>query len=296
VRFATQLKFEIHEKTLEAIIETNERLNIISQERVTAEFNNILLAEKPSYGLELLKKTGILKIIFPELDLLEGIDQRQDFHHKDVFYHTLQVVDNIAEKTDKLELRLTALLHDIAKPETKRFIEGTGWTFHGHEEVGAGMADRICRRMRYPLNTIKYLKKLVRLHLRPMQLVDENVTDSALRRLAYESGDALDDLLTLCRADITSKNPEKVRLYLQNFDRVERRIKEVAEKDKLRAFQPVLTGNDIMKILNIPPGPKVGELKRNIVDAILDGKIPNEYQACYNYLMEMKEKNIFGQE
>jgi len=296
VRFATQLKFEIHEQTLAAIIETNERLNIISQERITAEFNKILLAEKPSSGIDLLKKTGVLKIIFPELDLLEGIDQRQDFHHKDVFYHTLQVVDNIAERTDKMELRLTALLHDIAKPQTKRFIEGIGWTFHGHEEVGACMAERICRRMRYPLNTIKYVKKLVRLHLRPIQLVDENVTDSALRRLAYESGDVLDDLLSLCRADITSKNPEKVRLYLQNFDRVEKRIKEVEEKDKLRAFQPVLTGNDIMKILNIPPGPQVGELKRNIVDAILDGKISNEYEACYNYLMEIKKKSISGLE
>lgn len=289
IRFAAQLEFRIEPETYKAIIKTRERLSIISQERITAEFSKILLAPKPSTGLNLLKESGILKIIFPELDQLAGVDQRKDFHHKDVFYHTLQVVDNIAAKTDKFELRLTALLHDIAKPQTKKFIEGIGWTFHGHEELGARMVNRIGRRMRLPLDTIKYVQKLVRLHLRPMQLVDEDVTDSAIRRLAYEAGEEIDDLLTLCRADITSKNPEKIRRFLENFDRVEKRIREVEEKDRMRSFKPAITGNDIMEVLKIPPGPVVGKIKKSIVDAILDGNIPNERDACMDYLMKIKD-------
>lgn len=289
IRFAAQLEFNIEKKTYQAIIQTIERLSIISQERITEEFKKLLLAPKPSIGLQLLKETGILKIIFPELEELSGVDQRQDYHHKDVFDHTLQVVDNIAGVTDKFELRLTALLHDIAKPHTKRFVEGVGWTFHGHEDLGAKMVDQIGRRMKLPLTTIKHAQKLVRLHLRPMQLVDSSVTDSAYRRLMVETGDSIDDLLLLCRADITSKNPQKVRQYLNNFDRVEMRIAEVEERDKLREFKPALTGDDIMKLLDLPPGPVIGKIKKAITDAIMDGEIPNEYNACRDYLIKIKE-------
>ncbi len=200
------------------------------------------------------------------------------------------MVDHIARKTDKFELRLAALLHDIAKPQTKRFIEGIGWTFHGHEELGARMVERIGRRMRLPRSTIKYVQKLVRLHLRPIQLADATVTDSAIRRLMVEAGEDIEDLMLLCRCDITSKNPNKVKQFLQNFDRVEQRMKEVEEKDRLRRFKPAMTGNDIMKILGIPPGPLVGQIKQAVVDAILDGRIPNEYAACYDYLMQIKDR------
>ncbi len=301
IRFATTLQFTIEENTYKAICETRERLKIISQERITEEFRKMMLAEKPSIGLKLLKDTGVAEIVFPELVALAGVEQRQDYHHKDVFYHTLQVVDNISKYTTDFELRMAALLHDIAKPQTKRFVDGVGWTFHGHEELGAKMVERIGRRMRLPVASIKKIKKLVRLHMRPSQLVQEDVTDSAIRRLMVEAGEDIDDLLTLCRADITSKNPNKVRRYLQNFDWVEKRIAEVEEKDKLRNFKPAFTGEDIMRELNIPPGRIVGEIKQAIVDAILDGKIPNEYGACYHYFMEIKdqfltEQNLHQQE
>jgi putative nucleotidyltransferase with HDIG domain len=289
IRFATRLQFEIEEKTYQAILNTKERLTIISRERITEEFRKIMLAEKPSIGLDLMKKTGVAAIVFPELDALAGVEQRQDYHHKDVFYHTLEVVDNISEKTDKFDLRMVALMHDIAKPQTKRFMEDIGWTFHGHEELGAHMVERIGRRMRFPVSTIKYVKKLVRLHMRPTQLVDEVVTDSAIRRMMVEAGEDIDDLMLMCRADITSKNPQKVQRYLSNFDRVETRIAEVEEKDKLRHFKPAFTGNDIMKHLNIPPGRLVGKIKQVIVDAILDGNISNEYSACYDYFMKIKD-------
>lgn len=292
IRFAAQLQFRIEKKTLQAIIENRDRLDIISQERITEEFKKMLLAAKPSVGLQLLKETGILKLILPEVDELAGVEQRDKYHHKDVYHHTLQVVDNIATRTDKFELRLAALFHDIAKPQTKRFVEGVGWTFHGHEELGARMMARIGRRMKLPNQTIKYVQKLIRLHLRPIALAEENVTDSAIRRLMVEAGEEIDDLLTLCRADITSQNPRKVKQYLANFDRVEKRIKEVEEKDKLRQFKPALTGTDIMSILNIPPGPLVGKIKRAITDAILDGVIPNDYEACYQYLMKIKDRFI----
>lgn len=292
IRFAAQLQFEIEDKTYQAILQTKERLQIISQERITEEFKKLLLASQPSIGLQLLKDTGISAIIFPELDELSGVDQRQDYHHKDVFNHTLQVVDNIARVTDRFELRLTALLHDIAKPQTKRFVEGVGWTFHGHEDLGAKIAERIGRRMKLPMNTIKYVQKMVRLHLRPMQLADNSVTDSAYRRVMVEAGDSIDDLLMLCRADITSKNPQKVRQYLQNFDKVEQRIQEVEEKDKLREFKPALTGNDIMNLLSLQPGPIIGKIKDAITDAILDGEIRNDYEACKKYLLEIKDQYV----
>lgn len=289
IRFATVLDFEIEEKTFRAIIETRDRLKIISQERITEEFRKMLLAYRPSRGLDLMKETGLLDIILPELTLMTGVEQRDDYHHKDVFYHTLQVLDNISQKTDKFELRLAALFHDVAKPQTKRFIEGTGWTFHGHEDLGARMVGQIGKRMRLPIQTIKYIQKLVRLHLRPMQLVDESVTDSAIRRLMVDAGEELDDLMMLCRADITSKNPRKVERYHTNFDRVEKKMKEVEEKDKLRNFKLAIDGNTIMEALGIPPGPTVGRIKQEIKDAVLDGKISNDEEACYNYLMKIKD-------
>jgi len=294
IRFATQLNFKIEEQTLQAIIETKDRIKIISQERITEELKKIILAPKPSIGFYLMKDTGLLAIILPEIEQMAGVEQRDKYHHKDVFNHTLKVLDNISKMTDKFELRLAALYHDVAKPQTKKFVQGIGWTFHGHEELGARMFGRIGRSLKLPVTTIKYVQKLIRLHLRPIALAAENVTDSAIRRLMVEAGDLIDDLLTLCRADITSQNPRKVKEYLANFDRVEKRIKEVEEKDKLRQFKPAMTGDDIMKILNIPPGPLVGKIKQAIVDAILDGKIPNEYNACYNYLMEIKD-NFLGE-
>lgn len=290
IRFATVLGFRIEEQTYQAIIETRERLKIISQERITEEFRKMMLAERPSVGLQLLKDTKLLPIIFPELDQLSGVDQRQEFHHKDVFDHTLQVVDNISRHTQKFELRLAALLHDIAKPQTKRFVEGVGWTFHGHEDLGARMVARIGRRMRLPNATIHYVQKLVRLHLRPQQLVDEKVTDSAIRRLMVEAGEDIEDLMTLCRADITSKNPVKIKRYLANFDKVEQKMKEVEEKDKLRNFKVAIDGKEIMETLHLAPGPLVGKIKTAITDAVLDGIIPNDHGACYEYMMKIKDK------
>ncbi len=290
IRFAAVLEFDIDPSTLQAMVETRERLEIISQERITEEFRKMLMAAKPSVGFYLMKETGILEIVLPELALLSGVDQRNDFHHKDVFQHTLQVLDNISEKSGKLELRLAALFHDIAKPQTKRFVESTGWTFHGHEDLGERMTEEIGRRLRLPLSAVKYLRKMVRLHLRPMQLVDDNVTDSALRRLLVEAGEEIDDLMALCRADITSKNPFKVKRYLENFDHVENKMKQVEEKDKLKSFQPAIDGNTIMQALQIPPGPLVGKIKKAVTDAVLDGIISNEETACFEYLMRIKHK------
>lgn len=289
IRFATVLDFQIEPKTYQALIETRQRLQIISQERITEELRRMLLASKPSRGMYLLKETGIMDIIFPELILLTGVEQRQDFHHKDVFDHTMQVLDNISKKTDSFELRFAALLHDIAKPHTKRFVEEVGWTFHGHEDLGARMVEDIGRRMRLPLHVIKYVQKLVRLHLRPIQLVDDKVTDSALRRLMVEAGPELDDLMLLCRADVTSKNPQKVKRYLANFDHVEKKMKEVEEKDKLRQFKLAIDGNLIMKTLKIKPGPLVGKIKDAIFEAVMNGQIPNEQQACHEYMMTIKD-------
>jgi poly(A) polymerase len=292
IRFATVLNFQIEANTYQAILETRERLKIISQERITEEFRKMLLASEPSSGIYLLRETGIAEIIFPELLALSGVEQREDFHHKDVFHHTLKVLDNISGMTDKFELRLAALLHDIAKPQTKRFIKGIGWTFHGHEDLGARMVDKIGRRMRLPVNLIKYVEKLVRLHLRPMQLVDESVTDSAIRRLMVEAGEDLEDLMMLCRADITSKNPEKVKRYLNNFDLVELRMKMVEEKDNLRNFKLAIDGNMIMKALGLPPGPIIGKIKNAVTDAVLDGDIPNEEFACVDYMMKVKDQYL----
>ena len=291
-RFASKLEFDIHPDTLTAIKLKAERLKIITQERITDEFLKIMSYPKPSTGLIGLYESGILKIIFPELHNMGGVEQRKDFHHKDVFYHTCEVVDNVAQKSDNLWLRMAALLHDVAKPATKKFIEGIGWTFHGHEELGAKFAKNIFIRMKFSLNHLPYVQKLIRLHLRPIALVDEEVTDSAIRRLIVQAGEDLDDLFILCRADITSKNQYKINMYLQNYDRVVQKIFNVREKDKLRNFQSPVKGDEIMKIFNIPPSRLVGEIKSDIENAILDGKIPNDYDAAFNYLMSIKNKFI----
>jgi len=292
IRFATQKGFTIEESTRAAIPRMKERLSIISQERITDEFLKIMASPKPSIGLKLLYETGIMAIIFPEVAELAGIDQRKDFHHKDVFLHTCQVVDNIAGMTDKLYLRLAALLHDIAKPRTKKFVEGIGWTFHGHEEIGARMVKHIFRRLKLPLEYVPYVEKIVRLHQRPMQLVDGTVTDSAIRRLLFEAGEDVDDLMTLCRADITSKNPKLVQQYYANYDLVYQKMKEVEEKDRLRAFQPPVRGDEIMRVCNLPPGKLVGILKSEIEEAILEGRIPNEHDPALAYLLSIKDEII----
>lgn len=290
IRFATQLGFTIEQRTFEAIKANAHRLSIISQERITDEFNKILMAEKPSLGLKLLDESGLLQVFFPEMVRLKGVEQRQGFHHKDVFYHTLEVVDNVAQKGADLKLRLAALLHDIGKPATKRFDEKNGWTFHGHEVVGERMAARILRRFKYPNEIIQYVRKLVSLHLRPMALVGEEVTDSAIRRLIYLAGDDLDDLMTLCKADITSKIPQKVKRYLKNYDYVLQRIKEVEERDRLRNFQPPVDGNEIMERFHLKPGPQVGKIKKFILEAILNGEVPNDHDACIEYILRHKQE------
>lgn len=289
IRFASQLHFTIERTALDAIVAMKERLRMISQERITEEFFKLLKTDKPSVGLRLLYDTGVLRIIFPEMAEMAGVDQRKDHHHKDVFLHTCIVVDNIARTTDNVWLRFVALVHDIAKPRTKAFKEGTGWTFHGHEELGARMMKGIFRKLKLPLEQLPYVEKLVRLHLRPMVLVDAIVTDSAVRRLVFEAGNDIDDLMKLCRADITSKNPKLVEKYLKNYDLVMQKIVEVEEKDRLRNWQPPVKGDEIMAVCGLPPGRQVGILKTAIEEAILDGKIPNEHDAALAYLLEIKD-------
>jgi len=233
-----------------------------------------------------------MKIVFPEICELAGSEQREDYHHKDVFLHTCKVVDNISQETENVYLRLVALVHDIAKPKTKQFRDGIGWTFHGHEELGARMMKSIFKRMKLPLSKLNYVENLVRLHLRPMALVDEEVTDSALRRLLVDTGEDIDDLITLCRADITSKNPSLVKQYLENYNIVCKKLKEVEEKDKMRAFQSPVRGDEIMKIFNLEPSRLVGKIKSAIEEAILDGRIENNYDSAYKYLIENKESLI----
>lgn len=286
IRFATRFHFKIEPRVYEAIKKTKERLSIISQERITDEFNKILLTEQPSLGLRMLDETGLLPIFLPELTVMKGVEQREKFHHKDVFYHTLEVLDNIAPFTNRLELRLAALFHDVGKPRTKRFQPKTGWTFHGHEVVGRRMAGGILRRLKYSSETIEYVQKLVALHLRPMALVNDEVSDSAIRRLIFMAGEDVEDLMTLCRADITSKNPERVKRYLANYDRVIKRMAEVEERDRLRNFQPPVDGNEIMQLFELKPGPQVGKIKKFIEEAILEGDVPNEHDACLEYIKQ----------
>lgn len=291
-RFAAQLGFTVEQPAIDAAGKMAPRLKIVSQERITDEFMKILASARPSVGLQLMHTTGVLKVVFPEVAHLGGVDQRQDFHHKDVLQHTFRVLDNVAEASPDVWLRLAALLHDIAKPRTKEFKEGIGWTFHGHEELGARMVKPIFRKMRLPFEKIGYVEKLVRLHLRPMALVDEGVTDSAVRRLLFEAGEDVDDLMALCRADITSKNPKLVVQVKGNYDLVTQKMAEVEEKDKLRNWQPPLRGDEIMLVCGLEPGPLVGKLKDAITDAILDGRIPNEHDAALTLLMEIKESIV----
>lgn len=284
IRFATQLKFQIEEKTLEAIELIRERLSIVSHERIVDEFFKIMMSDKPSIGLALMYQTKVLEFLYPEIANMAGVEQRKDYHHKDVFWHTLEVLDNVAEKSNNLWLRLAALFHDIAKPLTKAYDEKVGWTFHGHEELGARMVKKLFVKYKFPLYKIDYIQKLIRLHLRPIALVDEQVTDSAIRRLVVQAGEDLEDLITLCRCDITSKNHEKVKSYQRNYDLVVQKIHDVIERDKLRAFQSPVGGEEIMKIFNLPPSKGVGIIKEKIENAILDGEIPNTYEAAMNYI------------
>jgi tRNA nucleotidyltransferase/poly(A) polymerase len=295
IRFASQLGFTIDKLALEAMKEMKGRLAIVSQERITDEFLKILKTDKPSIGLRLMYETGVMDTVFLEIAQMAGVDQRRDHHHKDVFLHTCIVVDNMALTTDNVWLRFTALVHDIAKPRTKAFKEGIGWTFHGHEEIGARMLKGIFRKLKLPMEPLPYVEKLVRLHLRPMVLVDEIVNDSAVRRLVFEAGNDIDDLMKLCRADITSKNPKLVERYLRNYDVVMKKIVEVEEKDRLRNWQPPVKGDEIMELCGLQPGRKVGELKKAIEEAVLDGKIPNDHDAALQYLLQVKD-SIIGQE
>ena len=297
IRFASQLQFEVAPEVIDTSKKLKERLKtlpdgkqVVSQERIIDEFLKILGSPQPSVGLKLLYETGILEIIFPEIANLAGVDQRKDYHHKDVFFHTLQVVDNISLATEDIWLRFAALVHDIAKPQTKKFVEGIGWTFHGHEELGARIMKHIFKRMKLPFNKQNYIEKLVRLHLRPMALAREEVTDSAIRRFIVDAGEDLEDLIALCRADITSKDPQKVSEYLENYEKVMKKVWEVEEKDKLRAFQSPVRGDEIMKVCNLKPSKKVGEIKKAIEDAILEGKIGNNYEEAYEYLMKIKDE------
>lgn len=291
-RFASQLNFEIDSAVISAATEMAERLKIVSQERITEEFFKILESPKPSIGLRLLYESGVMKVIFPEIHNLGGVEQRKDFHHKDVFYHTCKVVDNLASVSNDVWLRFAALVHDIAKPPTKRFIEGIGWSFHGHEDLGARMMKSIFNRMKLPLAKLEYIEKLIRLHLRPIALVDEIVTDSAIRRLIVAADEDLEDLITLCRADITSKNPTKVSRYLENYEIVMQKVRDVKERDQLRAFQSPVRGEEIMSICGIKPSKLVGDIKTAIEDAILDGKIGNNYDEAYAYFMQIKDEYL----
>jgi poly(A) polymerase len=291
IRFATQLNFKIEIKSLEAILNNSDRLKIITQERITDELNKIILSDEPSRGFKLLESTKLLHQFFPEMIALKGIETINGKSHKDNFYHTLEVLDNISQNTTNLWLRWSAIMHDIAKPNTKRFEPEHGWTFHGHEDLGARFVPRIFKRLKLPLDhKMKYVQKLVRLHLRPIALVKGNVTDSAIRRLLFEAGDDIDDLMTLCNADVTSKNEFKVLKFKKNFELVSQKLKDVEAKDKIRNFQPPVTGEIIMKTFNLEPCAEIGNIKTKIKDAILEGTIENDFDQAFKYMLEIAEE------
>jgi len=301
IRFAAQLNFDIEPDTFDAIVRMKDRISIVSAERITDELNKIIMAPIPSYGFKLLYHAGLLDIIFPEFVLLRGAEVVEGKGHKDNFYHTLQVLDNVANRANpakaapdretELWLRWAAVLHDIAKPATKRFDERVGWTFHGHEDLGARMVPVLFKKLKLPLNEkMKYVQKLVRLHLRPIALVKETITDSALRRLLVDAGNDLDGLMALCRADITSKNYEKVQKHLRNFGNVEQKLNDLEERDKLRNFQPIITGELIMETFGLQPSKEVGEIKTIIREAIIEGTVPNTLEAAMPFLLEEGRK------
>ena len=288
--FASKLSLAIDPSCLESNKNNAERITIVSQERKTNELLKILGTKKPSIGLNILQEAGLMEFVFPEISVMYGLDQSNEYHHKDIFYHTLEVVDNAAQLSDKLDLRLAALVHDIAKPKTRRLSKSKGYTFYGHDDLGARMLKGISSSMKFSNSTRDYIAKLTALHLRPISLAKKDVTDSAIRRLIVDAGEEIDDLMKLCRADITTKNPKNITKYLGNFDRVEKRMNEVIEIDKLKAFQSPVRGDEIMKMFDLSPGKEVGKIKTMVEDAIINGEISNDYSSAMSFLDQIKQQ------